>query len=68
MQLVSNWRAVLLRAYSIWCQVLMAVIAVAIQTVPFMSDIIPVWVIVLVLVAGVYARLVKQPGLHDGEE
>ena len=65
MKLVENWRAILLRAWSVWAMVFAAVLDVAIQTVPFMSDIIPVWLILVVLVLGVVARLIKQDGLHE---
>jgi hypothetical protein len=65
MELVSNWRSVLTRAWSVWSMVLAALIEVASQMSPYLDEAIPGWVIAIVLAMGVAGRLFKQPELHD---
>jgi hypothetical protein len=61
MNLVPNWRRVLLRAQSMWC----VYIAAALQVLPYVSDHLPWWVPVAVLLAAPLFRIRDQGGL-DG--
>ena len=65
--LVPNWRRVLVRASSLWCVYLAVALEIAATTVPFLSDLIPRWLTILVLVAAPIARIISQGGL-DAEE
>jgi hypothetical protein len=65
--LVPNWRRVLLRASSLWCVYAAVALEIAASTVPYVSDILPRWLTILVLVAAPVARIISQGGL-DAEE
>jgi hypothetical protein len=65
--LVPNWRRVLLRASSLWCVYLAVGLEIAASTIPYVSDILPRWLTILVLVAAPVARIISQGGL-DAEE
>lgn len=65
--LVPNWRRVLLRASSLWCVYLAVALEIAASTIPYVSDILPRWLTILVLVAAPVARIISQGGL-DAEE
>ena len=65
--LVPNWRRVLLRASSLWCVYLAVALEIAASTIPYVSDILPRWLTILVLVAAPIARIISQGGL-DAEE
>ena len=65
MTLLSNWRDVLLRAWSVRLMALAFVIDGAQQMLPYVADYLPWWVPLLVLAGALIARHVKQDGVSD---
>lgn len=64
MKLVADWRRVLSRAWSLRLIELAALADVVLNVVPFMSDILPWWITIALLLAAWAARLLLQPGAN----
>ncbi|WP_201269128.1 DUF7940 domain-containing protein [Sinorhizobium meliloti] len=64
MKLVADWRRVLSRAWSLRLIELAALADVVLNVVPFMSDILPWWITIALLLAAWTARLLLQPGAN----
>jgi hypothetical protein len=66
MTLIPNWRSVLARAWSVWC--MLGALAVQIITalpewIPYLGDVIPWWLTIPLLLAGLMLRIIKQRSL-----
>lgn len=68
MELLSDWREVLARAWSMKLMGFAAFLEIAREVVPYVSDYLPWWATVLIIAAGMVARLIKQPEKADGEQ
>lgn len=70
--IVSNWRTVLKKAWSVRLMALAAVLTGVEAVLPFFSPLEPsLWfagVTFVVVCAALVARLVAQPKMHGGEE
>ena len=64
MKLVENWRA-LFGASSVQIWSFTTFLEVAQQVVPLLDNYIPWWVTVAFMLAGIVARFVAQPSLHQ---
>lgn len=62
MKLLSDWKSVLKRAWSMKLIGFAAFLEVAQNVVPLLSDYIPWWVTLLVIGGAGVARLIKQGG------
>jgi hypothetical protein len=60
MHLVRDWRRVLSRAYSMWLVYALAALELGKQVIPYISDFLPWWGPVLVILAIPVARVVSQ--------
>lgn len=68
MQLVSNWRAILKRAWSVWLMALAGLGEAASIGFVLLVGYAPLWLSILVLVliaAGVPARIIAQKSVSD---
>ena len=68
MPLVPNWRRVLLRAWSLWPVYLVAVFELAAELAPYLSDLLPRWLIVAILLLNPLLRIIRQGALHATEQ
>lgn len=65
MELIPNWDEVLKRAHSVKFMGLAAVLETAQQVLPYVSDYLPWWVPIVVILAAIGARIVQQRGLSE---
>lgn len=65
MNLIANWRDVILRAWSVKLMGFAVFIEVAEQVVPLLADYVPWWVSVGILLVGVVARVMPQADLPE---
>lgn len=65
MELIPNWDQVLHRAWSTRLMGLAAALEIAQQIVPYVSDYLPWWLSVGIILAGIGARVVQQKELTD---
>lgn len=68
MTLVPNWRRVLLHAWSLWPVYLVAGFELAAEVVPYLSDFLPRWLVVLILLLNPLLRIIRQGSLHASEQ
>lgn len=61
--LIRNWRRVLWRASSMWCVYVATILQIAESAVPYVSDYLPWWVPVAVLVLAPLFRILSQGGI-----
>lgn len=60
MQVVSNWRALARRAWSVRLVGLALALELASQVVPYFTEYVPRWGVVLALAGGLAARFIDQ--------
>ncbi|MCZ7501277.1 DUF7940 domain-containing protein [Agrobacterium sp. ST15.13.015] len=65
---IRNWRRVLLRASSMWCVYIAAILQVAENAIPYMSDYLPWWMPIAVLVLAPLFRILSQGGLDADKQ
>lgn len=65
MELIPNWDQVLKRAWSVWLMGAAAALELAMQIVPYLDDVLPKWLVIAVILAGIGARVIPQKGLAD---
>lgn len=65
MELIPNWDEVLKRAHSVKFMGLAAALEAAQQLLPFVADYLPWYVPVLIILAGIGARVVQQKELAE---
>lgn len=68
MTLVPHWRRVLLRAWSLWPVYLVAGFELAAEVVPYLSDFLPRWLVILILLLNPLLRIIRQGSLHASEQ
>ena len=61
MKLLSNWKDVAARAWSLRLIELAAAADIILNLVPYVADVLPWWVTVALLLAAWAARLISQP-------
>lgn len=62
-KVVPNWCQILTHGWSMHCVYLATALQIAVSTLPYVADIVPWWVAVLVLIAAPIARICSQGGL-----
>lgn len=62
--LVPNWRRVLLRASSLWPVYLASALELAVEFVPYVADLLPRWVLLILLLLTPVFRIIRQEKLH----
>ncbi|MBS9476252.1 hypothetical protein [Ancylobacter radicis] len=74
MRLVPHWRAVLLRAWSVWCIALIAVIQGLDAALPLIGFALPIpegwlpWVTLSVAILAALMRLIPQRSISGGRD
>jgi hypothetical protein len=63
MKLVNGWHRVLLRSYALWCVYLAGALDILPYVVPYVSDFIPNWASVALLMLSPVARIIQQQAL-----
>lgn len=68
MKLIDNWKAVIKNAYSLWLIALAGALELGAEVIPYVSDFVPWWVPLVVLVGAYGLRLVKQESVSGRKE
>lgn len=65
MELLSNWQDVIKRAWSMKLMGFAVFLEIAQELVPYLSEYLPWWCSILIILVGMGARLVKQESLSS---